>query len=218
LNTADGLRGISLNPRLVPGGFIPLSSMKMNVRCWPKADMRSRTGNVRFTSPDQRNRRYAAGTAPAHHFSSLMRVDIRSQLVDHLVGDREQSRRKPNAKRFCGSKIDDQFEFGRLNYWQVPGLLALEDTAGIDAGLVVRLGETGSVTHKTVSRDDLASFIHCWNRLTRRQRHNLIGPTVKKSIWADDERANGVLCQSANALSISCSVRAFRTRSRKPRV
>src|SRR5262245_3820193 len=82
-------------------------------------------------------------------------------LFDHRVGDREQSGWQRDAERFCGLEIEDQFEFVRLNYWQVRGLLAFEDAAGVDAGSVVRLSGTSSVTHEAVGRDDLTSFVHC---------------------------------------------------------
>ena len=53
---------------------------------------------------------------------------------------------------------------------QVGGLLALEDAAGIDAGIAIGIGEVGSITHQPASCDELALLIivggECWRAVS----------------------------------------------------
>jgi hypothetical protein len=42
-------------------------------------------------------------------------------------------------------QIDDELEFGRLQYWQVGRLGALEDAADIDADLTVHVRDVGPI-------------------------------------------------------------------------
>ena len=46
------------------------------------------------------------------------------------------------AERLGGLEVDDQLELGRLHDRQVGRLLALENAAGIDAGLAICIGDT----------------------------------------------------------------------------
>ena len=41
----------------------------------------------------------------------------RLTLFDDLVGARQERRRDIDAKRPCGSQVDYEFEFGRLQNW-----------------------------------------------------------------------------------------------------
>jgi hypothetical protein len=52
-------------------------------------------------------------------------------LLDHLVGDCEQARRKGEVERPRRLQVDDELEFGRLLDRQA--LLALENATDIDA-------------------------------------------------------------------------------------
>ena len=54
---------------------------------------------------------------------------------DDLVGTGEQRWRHGQPERLGGPQIDDQLELGRLLYWQVGRLSALQEPAGIDAEL-----------------------------------------------------------------------------------
>ena len=52
-----------------------------------------------------------------------------------LVGQREQRGRHFEAECAGGDQVDDKIEFGRLRDRKVGRLLALENTAGIDADI-----------------------------------------------------------------------------------
>jgi hypothetical protein len=55
------------------------------------------------------------------------------------------------AEHACGSRIDDQFELARLYDRQVGGLGALEDSAGINPYLTIRIRNVGSVADQPVA-------------------------------------------------------------------
>jgi hypothetical protein len=57
-------------------------------------------------------------------------------LFDHLVSDGEQLVWNYNPDSPGSREIDDQLELYRLLDWKVGRLLAFEDAAGIDAGLL----------------------------------------------------------------------------------
>src|SRR5450759_1948112 len=118
-----------------------------------------------------------------------------ASLFDYLVDDGEQPGRKSEPERLGGFEVEDQLELGRLYNRQIRRLLTLEDAAGIDAGLVVRIVRTGSVTHQTATHGGFALLIDRWDRMTRCQRHDLIALTVKEGVGADDERTNPLLDQ-----------------------
>ena len=68
-------------------------------------------------------------------------------LLDHLVGEREQLRRNFEAKRLRGLQIDHKLELGRLNDREIGRLGALENLAGVNAGLAICIGQACSVAH-----------------------------------------------------------------------
>src|SRR5262245_52759121 len=82
-----------------------------------------------------------------------------STSFDHLVGDGEQLWGHSEAEHRGGLGVDDKLELARLHNRQVRGLLALEDAAGIGAGLAPRLCNVGSVTHQPAGIDKIARGI-----------------------------------------------------------
>jgi len=62
-----------------------------------------------------------------------------SGLFDHLIGDAEQRLRHREAERPGSRQIDDKFELGRLQNWQIGGLGPLEKAARIDAELAIHV-------------------------------------------------------------------------------
>src|SRR6266516_7401566 len=57
--------------------------------------------------------------------------------LDHLVRGHLHDQRHREAERLGGLEIDDKFEFGGQDDWQVRRLLALEDATGVDADLAI---------------------------------------------------------------------------------
>src|SRR6516225_2074828 len=84
----------------------------------------------------------------------------RNDLFDHLVGEREKVRRDCEAERLRGLEIDDQLELRWLHDWKIGRLFALEDAAGVDAGLTIGVSQAGAITHQAAIVDKLAESIH----------------------------------------------------------
>jgi hypothetical protein len=68
-----------------------------------------------------------------------------ARSFDDLVGGREQRWRRSEAERLRGDQVDDQLKFGRLLDRKVARLPALEDPAGVDSGLTIRIRTAGAV-------------------------------------------------------------------------
>ena len=90
-------------------------------------------------------------------------------------------------------RLIDQLELGRLLDRQVGGLLALENAAGVDANLAIRLCNAGSVAHQTAGRGVFAPIEDRRYRVARRQCDQLIAPAVEERIGGDKERASALL-------------------------
>ena len=58
-----------------------------------------------------------------------------------------------------------------------------------DAGLVIRIGKTGSVAHQAASRDELAILVDRGHRVAERQCGELFASAGEQWITADHERA-----------------------------
>ena len=71
---------------------------------------------------------------------ALMHSSKQAASLDHLVGEREQLVGDFKAERLRGLEVDHEFEFCRLHNRQIGRLLALENAAGIDAGLTIPIG------------------------------------------------------------------------------
>jgi hypothetical protein len=68
------------------------------------------------------------------------------RLFDHLVSPREQGPWHREAERLGRRKVDHQLELGRQLDRKITGLLAFEDTADIDTGAAIGVGDTGRIT------------------------------------------------------------------------
>src|SRR5262249_747650 len=86
-------------------------------------------------------------------------------LFDHLVGAAEQRERKVNAERLGGLEVDEQLDFCDLLYRQVGRPLPLENAAGVDASLTVRLRKTACVTHQAASNSEVARLVDRGHRV-----------------------------------------------------
>src|SRR3954453_4302921 len=98
-------------------------------------------------------------------------------LLDHLVGAAEQRQRHVEAERLGGPEIEDQLDLRGLLDRQVSGLLALENAAGVDAALTVRIRKAVSVADEAACYSVLSKWVHrawrkanaasCWLRLLK---------------------------------------------------
>src|SRR5882724_2127742 len=94
---------------------------------------------------------------PLRATSGLMHRSKRyvMRLLDHLVGECEQLVWHIEAKRLRAPQIDHELELGRLHHGQVCGLLALENSSGVDADLTISIGNARPVAHQTARGDKL---------------------------------------------------------------
>src|SRR5262249_7606060 len=127
--------------------------------------------------------------------------------LDYLVGDREHARGNGEAEQLGGLEVNDKLKLGRLHDWQVGRLLALENPAGIDAGLVIRIGDVGSITHQTAGHCALAPLLDRWDRMTRHQLHDRIPLTIEESVRSNDECATPLLVKGSE-LPVDLAFRA----------
>src|SRR6266568_7386538 len=91
-------------------------------------------------------------------------------LFDHLVGAADQRQRHGDTERLGGLEIDDQLDFRCPLDRQFGGLLALENSAGVDAGEAIGIGNSRSVTHQASRPQRTREF--------RRSRAQRGGPSV----------------------------------------
>src|SRR3954462_12740852 len=103
---------------------------------------------------------------------------------DHLVGAREQRGRNFKAEYPRGLSIDDHLERRRLNDRQVRGFGALEDAAGICAGLTISIRNVASVGHQPAGFGKFTRRICRWNRVAHRQKGQLETPALKERVRA----------------------------------
>src|SRR5579864_4887864 len=89
-----------------------------------------------------------------------------------------------NCEAQClgGLPVDDQLEFGRLHDWEIGRIVAMENLAGIDANLTIYIVEAGPVADQTARRHKLTPPVHCWDRISCRQRRQLILSVAEERI------------------------------------
>ena len=77
-------------------------------------------------------------------FAAICSAQI-ALLFDHLVGEQLQRVGHFEAEQSRCLRVDDELEFGRLQYRQFGWLRALEDLTGIDADLTIIVQNIGPV-------------------------------------------------------------------------
>ena len=118
-----------------------------------------------------------------------------ASLFDHVVGTRHQRLRHGEAERLRGFLVDVQLDFSGLLHWQVGGLVALENPAGIVAGQAVCLRRVSSVAQQTSGHGKLTILVDRWHRVAERQRGELFAPAREERIAANHEPARSQLDQ-----------------------
>jgi hypothetical protein len=71
---------------------------------------------------------------------------------------------------------------------QVSGLLALENAAGVDAALTVRIRKAVSVADEAACYSVLSKWVHRGDRMAKGQCGELLAPAIEEWIAADHER------------------------------
>src|SRR5262249_27097377 len=113
--------------------------------------------------------------------------DMRTHLLDHLVGAELERGRQCYSKRFGSPKVDHQLELGRLLDRQVGWFFAFENATRISAYKPVSVRKIATVTHHATSRRKLAILVDCWNLVPESQSGELVASAVKEIIWTDHE-------------------------------
>src|SRR3979490_2685132 len=91
----------------------------------------------------------------------------------HRVGGGEQSGRNVDAEHLRRMQVDDELELAGTQDRHVPRLLALEDAAGIDAGLAKLVHGARSVAHQSADLDKIAHVRDRRHRMARYLRDDL---------------------------------------------
>src|SRR6516165_2003669 len=123
------------------------------------------------------------------HPSGCARAHANS--FDHLVGAGEQGRWEFEAECPGGRKIDYELEPGRLHDRQVGAFCAFENSAGVNAGLTIRIRNDSSVAHQAAGRSEFAPFIDRRQCMACGQHDELLTPDIEEC--SDQERRGPLL-------------------------
>src|SRR6476661_6000306 len=116
-----------------------------------------------ITTRKSRRRMPASWLRRRHHIGldeCISRAEV-GQLFDDFIGNCQYRRGHLDTERPCGPEVDDQLQLGRSYDRQFGWLFAIEDTACIDANLVVGANNAGSIADEAASRDIIANGIEC---------------------------------------------------------
>ena len=94
---------------------------------------------------------------------------------------------------------------------QVGGLLALENPAGVDAGLAICVGNARSVAHQAAGFGRLTQGIDRRHPMVRRQRNELYARLLNNGPGPTTSASTGFCARVAKTVSMSRSVLALRT-------
>ena len=118
---------------------------------------------------------------------------------------------RPSA--FAVLRLMTSSNLGRLHDRQVGRLLALEDAAGIDAGLTIRIRDAGPVAHQAAGRSKFAQRVDRWQRVAGCQRDNVFAPAGEECIGNDEKCVGALLGKRGENCVDLASVLALRIRS-----
>ena len=132
-------------------------------------------------------------TSPVHRSSQSAKANFVVLLSISGIANRsprrrcEQHWRHVDAERPRRLQVDDELELGRLHDWQVGGLGALENVAGIDADLTKHVHNVGSVAHQSADCDMITIRISRRNFFARRQSGKLRTAAGEEAVASDEE-------------------------------
>ena len=92
---------------------------------------------------------------------------------------------RPSGLR--GREIDDELELRWLHDWKIGRLFALEDAAGVDAGLTVGVSQASAITHQAAIVDKFAERIHHYHLAICSKPHDLGAAGHEERVGADNE-------------------------------
>jgi hypothetical protein len=127
------------------------------------------------------------------------RFSASDNLTRWLRPRAQQRNREGEAKRLGSFHVDDQLNLGGLLYWQIGGLGALEDTAGIDAGRPVRICRAAAATHQAACRSKLAVLIDREYSVPKRKFSKLVTARIEERIGANHKSTDFQLAQRCKA-------------------
>src|SRR5215470_12027677 len=91
----------------------------------------------------------------------------RDDLLDYLVGKREQSVGHIEAERLRRPKVYDHLKLGRQQRRKVGSLLALEDATSVAASQAIHLGQVRPIGDEAAGAGKFPVRIHCRHRVAR---------------------------------------------------
>src|SRR5262245_65271825 len=100
----------------------------------------------------------------------------------HSVGAGDERRRNYEAERLRGPEVDDQFESGWLQHWQIGRARLLEHERGIRALLAIHIGKVRSIAHQAARRGEIAPFVECRDAIARGERNDLLALGIEERI------------------------------------
>src|SRR5712692_1235894 len=129
----------------------------------------------------------------------MSRCSITNALLDDLVGAGMQRGRDIDAERGGGPEVEHQLERGRLHDRKVCRCGTLENTAGVDAGLAVRIRYVRPVADEAAGCGEIAKWIDHRNPKTRHPRDQVLAPVYEERIGTDKKRVRFTLCNGCES-------------------
>jgi len=83
--------------------------------------------------------------------------------LDHLVSGGQQRLGDGEVEGFGGLEVDDQFELGWLDDWQLAGFLAFENAPGIDAKKTIGMVVVAAFASRAATTPE-ATITATWRR------------------------------------------------------
>src|SRR4029077_8771493 len=99
------------------------------------------------------------------------------------------------VKAFCGLEVEDKLKFCREDDGQVGGFLAVQNTADIDALLMMTLGLAGAIARETAGGRALPPRREYRKPMLQCQRGNLIDVAAEEDIRGKQGGASALLAE-----------------------